>query len=236
MKSSENKKRKCHVILLAGGIGSRMKSEMPKQYLEVNGMPLFMYSFQKFSCLEPIDTIVFVIEDKWKAFVEKWIINTNSKKVLYAPAGNSRQQSVLNGLQSLREVSSENDVIFVHDSVRPLFHSEIIHESLIALDDVDAVLPVISVKDATYQSSDGVMLSSVLPRDQLFFGQSPEAFVYGKILSAHSLFTKDQIDSMHGSSELAFRAGMHIKFLAGSEDNIKITTQEDLYFIKEKLK
>jgi len=218
-----------HVIIVAGGIGSRMKLDVPKQYYEVKGNPIFMYSFRKFAACPKIDSIVFVLALEWKEYAESFVVKESFPgRVLYAPAGKSRQHSVLSGLMALKGFAGENDKVLVHDAVRPLFPVSNIYEGIEACDSFDAALPVISVKDATYQSRDGRTLTSILPRQELFSGQSPECFVYGKFLHAHSLFSDDEIACIRGSSELAFKAGFDVRLIPGTEQNFKITTIEDL--------
>lgn len=218
-----------HAIIVAGGVGSRMRSNIPKQYLTVKGLPVFMYSFRKFSTRTDIATIVMVISDEWKEFVEEWATcKTGGPTVLYAPAGRSRQHSVFNGLKALKDVAAADDLVFVHDAVRPLFPLTNITDGIAGCADYDATLPAITVKDATYQSRDGESLSVILPRQELFSGQSPECFRYGKFLKAHESFSDEEIALIRGSSELAFRAGLRVKLIPGTEQNFKITTIEDL--------
>lgn len=206
-----------------------MRSNIPKQYLTVKGVPVFMYSFRKFSTRTDIATIVMVISDEWKEFVEEWATcKTGGPTVLYAPAGRSRQHSVFNGLKALKDVAAADDLVFVHDAVRPLFPLTNIADGIAGCADYDATLPAITVKDATYQSRDGESLSVILPRQELFSGQSPECFRYGKFLKAHESFSDEEIALIRGSSELAFRAGLRVKLIPGTEQNFKITTIEDL--------
>lgn len=206
-----------------------MNADIPKQYLPVKGVPLFVYSVRKFASRKEVDTIVVVASDEWKSFIEDSLAGENiTQELIFAPAGRSRQHSVWNGLSALHTVASEDDLVFVHDSVRPLFPLSIIDDSLEACRQYDAVLPVISVKDATYQSADGRELSAILPRTELFSGQSPECLRYGPFVRAHSAFTEDEIASVRGCSELAFRSGMKVKLVPGIEQNFKITTKEDL--------
>lgn len=206
-----------------------MRSNIPKQYLTVKGVPVFMYSFRKFSTRTDIATIVMVISDEWKEFVEEWATcKTGGPTVLYAPAGRSRQHSVFNGLKALKDVAAADDLVFVHDAVRPLFPLTNITDGIAGCADYDATLPAITVKDATYQSRDGESLSVILPRQELFSGQSPECFRYGKFLKAHESFSDEEIALIRGSSELAFRAGLRVKLIPGTEQNFKITTIEDL--------
>ena len=221
-----------HAIILAGGIGSRMKLDIPKQYYEVQGCPIIMFSFRKFLKHPLIHSIVIVLSDQWKDYIQDKIRMENikgEKVVRFAKAGESRQHSVLNGLLTLKGFAQENDKILVHDAVRPLFPITNITDGINACDYNDAALPVISVKDATYQSCDGTHLSHILPRQELFSGQSPECIVYGKFIEAHSHFSYEELLSIRGCSELAFRAGLSVKLIPGTEENFKITTIEDLH-------
>ena len=218
-----------HVIIVAGGIGSRMNLDIPKQYYEVKVAPIIMYSYRKFSQSPLVDSIVFVVADEWKDFMEaKLSLEPNNKKVSFAKAGRSRQHSVYNGLCVLREYAQDEDVVLIHDAVRPLFPETTINDGIEACREFDGALPVISVKDATYQSYDGIELSTILPRQELFSGQSPEFFIFGKFFKAHASFSEEEISNIRGCSELAFKSGLSVKLIPGTERNFKITTIEDL--------
>lgn len=206
-----------------------MKADIPKQYLTVGGVPVFMYSFRKFASHPAIGTIVLVVSDEWREFVARCVADEPcSQQVLYASAGISRQHSVLNGLRVLETVADDADLVFVHDAVRPLFPLSNIDDGIEGCRDYDATLPVITVKDATYQSHDGVTLSTILPRTELFSGQSPECFRYRPFIEAHRLFSDEQIAQIRGCSELVYKAGLTVKLIPGTEQNFKLTTIEDL--------
>jgi 2-C-methyl-D-erythritol 4-phosphate cytidylyltransferase len=218
-----------HAIIIAGGIGSRMKTAVPKQYLEVRGIPIIMYSVNKFVQSGLIDSIVIVLADEWREYMERQLeIGQINCRIVFAKSGNSREHSVLSGLAALSRYANENDIVLIHDSVRPLFPLSNIIDGITACRDYDAALPVIPVKDATYQSLDGEMISSLLPRDELYSGQSPESFVLGKFYQAHQMFTDTEIQQIRGSSELALKAKLTVKLIPGIEQNFKITTIEDL--------
>lgn len=119
-------------------------------------------------------------------------------------------------------------MVLIHDSVRPLFPLSCISDGISACAEYDGCILVIPVKDATYLSQDGIQVSDVLPRQELFSGQSPECFLFGKIFDTHSNFKDSEISSIRGCSELALKAGLTIKLINGSEGNFKITTIEDL--------
>lgn len=218
-----------HVIIVAGGVGSRMGLEIPKQFALINGSPIFLYSFRKFSNHPLIDSIVVVLADEWLSFAKEWIDKEcTSKHVIFAHAGISREHSVLNGLIGLSQIANDDDLVFVHDSVRPLFPITNIDDGIAACQKYDAAIPVIAVNDATYQSHDGGMMSAVLPREELFSGQSPECFRYGKFFQAHDQLSNEEIGKIRGSSELAFNTGMTVKLIPGTKQNFKLTTIEDI--------
>lgn len=220
-----------HAIIVAGGVGSRMMLDIPKQYYEVRGVPIIMFSIRKFLIHPLIDSIVIVMADEWKDYMQNHLIleDRMGKRIFFARAGKSRQHSVYNGLNSLLGFAQDNDMVLIHDSVRPLFPISVIIDGIEACKTFDMALPVISVKDATYQSFDGTTLDKVLPRQELFSGQSPECAKYGLLYKAHSLFSDDDLSNIKGCSELALKAGLSVKLIPGTEQNFKITTIEDLH-------
>ena len=218
-----------HAIILAGGVGRWMGGDIPKQYIPVKGVPLFVYSVRKFAADSRISTLVFVVSDEWRGFVADALSGEDIRQeVLYAPAGRSRQHSVWNGLEALNGRAGEEDLVFVHDSVRPLFPVSVIGDGIAACAEADMALPVISVKDATYRSADGKSLTAILPRSELFSGQSPECMRFGPFVRAHARFSDEEIAGIRGCSELAHRAGLRVSLIPGTEQNFKITTVEDL--------
>ena len=206
-----------------------MGLSIPKQYYIVKGIPIILYSIRRFAYSGLIDKIVIVLSEEWRHFIEVWLSKEHLNcEVLFAQAGCSRQHSVLSGLEVLNQFAAEDDLVLVHDAVRPLFPSSNIIDGIDACSQYDGALPVIRVKDATYQSRDGERLTSLLPRQELFSGQSPECFIFGKLLKAHALFANDEIMSIRGCAELAFKAGLSVRFIPGTENNYKLTTIEDL--------
>lgn len=103
-------------------------------------------------------------------------------------------------------------------------------ESVKALEDdeVDGVMPVIPVKDTVYQSREGRIVTGLLNRDEIYAGQAPESFRFGKYYAAHQGKTESDFASIRGSSQIAIENGMNIKLIRGSEDNYKISTPQDL--------
>ena len=219
-----------HCIIVSGGIGSRMKLDIPKQYFKVNGIPVILYSIRKFVSCGLIDSIVIVLSNEWKDYMREWITKEQYPcKIVFAQSGLSRQHSVMNGLEELKRYAADDDLVFIHDAVRPLFPVSIIYDGIKACAVYDGAMPVIPVKDATYRSVDGETLSTILVREELYSGQSPECFVFKKFYDAHSQFSDEEISAIRGCSELAFKANLSVRLIPGAEENFKLTTIEDLH-------
>ena len=218
-------------IVLAGGIGARLGADVPKAFVPVKQKPLIIYCLEALNSNSQIDKIQIVAAEDWMAQVEEWTKEYGvAKKVIgYSVPGANRQLSIVSALNDLREVASSGDYILIHDAARPLLTDQIINDCFAGMDGYDGVLPVLPMKDTVYLSKDGKQVDELLNREEIFAGQAPEAFVYGKYLAANnSLVESGKIGSINGSTEPAVLAGMKIHLIPGDENNFKITTQGDL--------
>lgn len=217
-------------IILAGGVGSRMKAiDRPKQYIEVKGRPIINYCLQTFEHHKEIDEIYIVADESWQEYIREWLEKDRITKFkTFAPAGKSRQHSVYHGLCACENSAGENDIVIIHDAARPFVTEEIIDECIAGARELDGAMPVITIKDTVYRSKDGKSIASLLERSELFAGQAPESFKYGKYKSIHDKATEEELMNTRGSSEIAYKNGMEIRLFPGAEKNFKITTMEDL--------
>ena len=218
-------------IILAGGTGTRLGGNIPKQYLEVGNKPVITYCLEKFEANQLIDEIVIVAAKEWQEFIYQHI-NTISKFKSFAPAGTSRQHSIINGM---KVASPQTEKVIIHDAVRPNVSDDTISQCIVGLNEYDGVMPVLPVKDTIYYSETGEQISSLLNRDQLFAGQAPESFRFNKYLVIHDGMTEEQLSLVRGSSEIAFRNSLSIKLIKGDEHNYKITTMADLEKFKSEV-
>lgn len=215
-------------IVLSGGTGTRLGGPIPKQYVEIGGKPIFGYSLDLFQQADFIDGIVFVCHKDWEKIVLDYVEKYGVKKFFcFAPSGDSRQQSVKNGLFACRGRLKDTDVVLVHDAARPNASEELLRR-LTDLSGYDGVMPAVPVKDTTYYSEDGKEISSLLDRDKLRAGQAPESYLFGKYLRLHETISDERIARAKGSSEIAFANGLRIRIVDGEESNYKITTPMDL--------
>lgn len=217
-------------IILAGGIGTRIELEIPKQYYEVNGKPIISYCLHTFLAHEKIDAVQIVADKIWQGYLMQYLLELphNEKCKGFSVPGENRQLSILNALEDIRGYASKDDTVVIHDAARPCVTAAQISECLMAAKGHDGSLPVLPMKDTVYFSEDGTSVSSLLDRNKVFAGQAPEVFVLGKYYEANRALLPDKILDINGSTEPAVMAGLDIAMIPGDEGNFKITTQADL--------
>lgn len=217
-------------IILSGGTGTRLGGEIPKQYLSVAGKPIIMHGLDIFEQHPQVDCIVIVAALEWQGVLTEQLHAANiSKFRSFAEAGRTRQHSIWNGLQTAKQLGTrDEDGVIIHDAARPCVSSRLIDDCISALEEADGALPVIPVKDTLYLSHSGGHIDGLLNRDEIFAGQAPESFNFGKYYAIHAASTDEQLAATRGSCEIAHRHGMSIKLIPGDEHNYKITTKVDL--------
>ena len=223
-------------ILLSGGIGSRMQSDVPKQYISVGGRMLISYALAALMESPFIDRTLIVAEEGWR----KAILSDAAKasvsvdKVMgFAMPGFNRQASVINGMREImRQMGdggiSDDDAVFIHDAARPLLSGRQISDCFHAFVGHDGVMPALPMKDTVYLSRDGETVTGLLDRQRIFAGQAPELFRFRKYYQANITLTPERLVAINGSTEPAVMAGMDIVMIPGDENNFKITTPQDL--------
>lgn len=217
-------------LILSGGTGARLGTEVPKQYLEEGGKPVLSYCLETLSLHAGIDAIQIVAEPCWRPQISRWLEAADRGRKFrgFSLPGENRQLSILHGLEDIAAYAADTDYVLIHDAARPLLSAELISSCLEAVRGHDGVLPVLPMKDTVYHSSDGHSITSLLDRSAVFAGQAPEAFLLGRYLRANRRLLPDAILRINGSTEPAVMDGMDIVMIPGDESNFKITTKEDL--------
>ncbi len=225
-------------LILAGGSGTRLGADIPKQYIEVYGRCVISYCIERLSCHEKIDRIQIVAQEQWHEKIKECLeaYDKNGKFRGFSVPGRNRQLSIYNGLSDMKEYVDNLDVVLVHDAARPLLSERMITNCLEAIRGYDGVVPVLPMKDTVYQSADGKKISALVKRSEIFSGQAPEAFRFGVYYEANRRLLPDTILTINGSTEPAVMAGLDMIMIAGDEDNFKITTKEDLERFRELIK
>lgn len=213
-------------LVLAGGTGTRLGADIPKQYIEVRGKMIIDYCLETMEHSNDIAEVWIVADEMWREHIKKV-----DKFKGYACPGRNRQLSIYNGLKAIEEslADKEKEVnVLIHDAARPFLTEKLIRECVKAVEGHDGVLPVLSMKDTVYYSEDGKVISSLINRDKLYAGQAPELFRLQPYIQANEALLPDKILLVNGSTEPAIMAGMDIVMIPGDENNYKITTRVDM--------
>lgn len=207
-------------LIVAGGSGSRMKSDAPKQFLEVAGKPILMHTIEAFFCFDRTIEFILVLPEneqaRWKELCTDFNFTVSHR---IAAGGRTRFESVKNGL----DLIGEDGIVFIHDGVRPLVSQQTLQNCLVATLEKGNALPVVPVSESVrYVDENG---NRALDRSKYFLVQTPQTFRAADIKKAYKqtyseLFTDDAsvLESM----------GLKIYTVAGNRENIKITFPEDL--------
>ncbi|MBQ8413421.1 MAG: 2-C-methyl-D-erythritol 4-phosphate cytidylyltransferase [Lachnospiraceae bacterium] len=220
-------------LVLAGGTGTRLGTDIPKQYLKVKDKMIITYCLETFLQLEYIDAVVVVADLVWQGDIcadMKRAVNASDQSKFrgFSCPGANRQMSIYNGLESILKFAHRDAKVLIHDAARPLISKELLSRCFSAYEGHDGVMPVLPMKDTVYMSQDGQKVASLLQRECVFAGQSPELFNLGKYYDACKALLPDKILCINGSTEPAIMEGLDIAMVSGDEKNFKITTLEDL--------
>ncbi len=224
-------------IILAGGSGSRMGSDIPKQFIDIYGKPLIVHTLESFDINTNIDYIAVVCKEDWCEDLQIWIRKYGINKAKWiVQGGNTRQESIYNALKKIETECSENDIVVIHDAARPLISQRIIDDNIEGAKKYGAVDTVIPTSDTIVNSKDGEMINSVPIRKELYLGQTPQSFSYRLIKEAHEIaLNNDRFDATD-DCQLIIGMNENVHLIKGDKLNFKITTFEDMLLLKAVIK
>jgi 2-C-methyl-D-erythritol 4-phosphate cytidylyltransferase len=206
-------------IYLSAGLGIRMKKSQPKQFINLLGKPVFIYALEILESIDEIKRIILMYHPEYRDIYSKYLKIYNISKVELLEGGLTRQDSVFNGLQS-----AKSKRVLIHEAARPFISKELVLE-LIKYNDEKAVIPTIPI---TYTVSTGnSYMDGHLDRDKLHNVQLPQVFETETLNRAHLKAQKESFKS-NEDGILVFRLGEKVRFIKGTENNLKITTPLDL--------
>ena len=216
-----------YAIILSGGVGTRLGLDIPKQYVKVKDKTVLQYVVEKIEACTLIQGYVIVAAEEWQDDILS-MMDLSEKFLGFAASGENRQLSIYHGLLELKKVAKDHDLVLVQDAARPNTSDDLLLRCMQLDDFVDGAMPVLPMKDTVYISHTGSRVDELLNREEVFAGQAPESFRFGKYLRANERLLPDEILHINGSTEPAVRAGMNIALIEGEESNFKITTAADL--------
>ncbi len=222
-------------LIIAGGAGNRMGQDIPKQFMHVDGCPIIIHTMKCFQQHPDIDNIAVVCLNGWDTVLQAYANQFNITKLKWIfPGGSTGMESIHNGIYGLKEKGcADDDLVLVHDSVRPLLSQDIISSNIAICKAYGYAVTGIQCREAILESHDGFTSNTSIPRDSLIRTQTPQTFRLGNIINIHEKAKEMGITNSVASCTLIAEVGgneMHI--VPGSEKNIKVTTVEDLEILK----
>lgn len=220
-------------LIIAGGSGSRMHQDIPKQFITVNERPVIIYTLEVFEKHPEIDAIAVVCIEGWDHILRAYAKQFNITKLMYIiPGGKNGQDSIRNGVYKLREHFADDDIVLIHDAIRPMVSADIITDCIHIANEHGNAVTVIPCAEAMIETEDGIVSVGSYPRDRLKRTQTPQAFHLGYICELHKRALQYGITNSVASCTLMIEMGEQVYFSKGSEKNIKLTTVEDIDIFK----
>jgi len=218
-----------HAIIIAGGTGTRMKLHVPKQFVSVEKKPVIVYTMEAFQNHPEIDTITIVCIKGWEEVIEAYSREYRITKLKHIVlGGDCGQASIRNGVYELEKHYSGDDIVLIHDAIRPLVSAEIISDCLVKAREFGDAITVIPCAEAMLETDDGAVSIGSYDRNRLKRTQTPQGFKLSKICDLHRRALEKGITNSVASCTLMIEMGEQVHFSMGSEKNIKLTTQDDL--------
>lgn len=223
-----------YAVLLAGGSGSRMKSiDVPKQYYEINGIPIIIYTLNTFVNLNCFDYIYLAIDKMYiefmKSLLKKYVDKQYLSKITIIQGGIERIDSIHNVVESInKDTINDDDIIVIHDAVRPFVTEKIILNNIKGAKEYGATVTFVPVNDTILLSTDGDYVDRIPIRKTLFHGQSPDSFNLKTFIELEDKLTDEQKEIITGTSQVCTLNDYPIKMIEGDTINFKITTDADL--------
>lgn len=224
-----------NAVIFAGGTGSRMKSSTkPKQFLELHGKPIIIYTLEHFEAHTQIDNIVVVCIEEWIDYLQELLEKFHIKKVSkIVPGGKTGQMSIFNGLNVLNDLKkSDEDIVLIHDGVRPLINEITISNNIDCIKQNGNAITVKPVIETVIQVNDKNSIENVIDRDSCQTAVAPQGFYLKDIYQAHLNAQKENLFEFTDSATLMRHYGKALYTVMGGSENIKITTPSDFYIFR----
>lgn len=222
------------VLLMMGGSGTRFGADKPKQYIEVGGRPIFSYILEGYNRLDDVDHIIIVSHADWIGYVEEIAGEIGADKLYRVVAGgDTRSESVKNGLKAAAEFSADDDVILIHDATHPYVDAEGTREVIEGVKEYGGATLAQFNYDTVYRMDDDHILTNIEPRFNIVAGASPEAFTFGRIYDIYMNSPKEELEQMTSAGAIALAHGIRMKVVRANVLNLKITYADDMTLFRK---
>ena len=232
---------KTRAIIIAGGVGSRMHQDIPKQFINVYDKPVLIYTLEGFQKHPQIDEIYVVCIDGWHDILWAYSKQFNITKLQDVIVGGaSAQESIRNGVYHLEEIASDDDIIIIHDGIRPMVDETVLTDIIIKAKKYGNAVTSLPYNEQIFKvdPEDETTTTEYIPRETLRRVSTPQAYAYKLLLDKYreAYETGIGIDGSNYTNTMMVQLGVRLYFAAGSDKNIKLTTKDDLEMFKAHLK
>lgn len=226
-------------IILAGGMGQRMQQEIPKQFLNIDDKPLIIYTLEAFENHPQVDAVLVVCIDGWHDVLKAYAKQFNIEKLKWViHGGMTGQESIRNGVFHLKEICSNDDIVIIHDGIRPLVDENVLTDVIVKCGIYGNAVTSMPYNEQIFVKSDEETTQQYIPRETLRRVSTPQAYKYEKLLWAYEKGFAENIGIGKSSytNTMMVDLGEVLYFAIGSDKNIKITTQDDLDIFRALIK
>ena len=221
-------------LIFAGGSGVRMNTKgMPKQFLQVNGKAIIIHTLEYFERCKDIDAIVVACLEDYIPYLKSLLmVNGITKVKRIVPGGECGQESIYHGLCAAEEISEKDDIVLIHDGVRPLISEELLSNSIQLVIEKGNAITVSPATETVVQIENKETISEIIDRKNCYLAKAPQSFYLKDILKVHRQAIADQKLDRIDSASLMREYGYSLHLLEGSSENIKITNPSDFYILR----
>ena len=222
-------------LIFAGGVGQRMNTTAkPKQFLEIHGKPIIVHTIEHFQRNSLIDAVCVVIVSDWVDYMNTLVNQYNLTKTKWViPGGKTALESQYNGLKAISADSeSPEDIVLIHDGVRPLIHSELISNCIDHVKRFGSAVTVAPAIETIVQVDDSKMIQSTVERSECFLARAPQCFYLRDILSVHEKAKNESAYSFVDSTSMMLHFGHKVHVVEGPAENMKVTNPADFYICR----
>lgn len=235
------KKQKNIAIIFAGGVGQRFGSEIPKQFVKVYGKEIIVHTLTVFQNHPEIDEIYIGCVENWIPYLAELVVNYGITKVPEGgilPGGTSGQDTIYKILKRARENNSDDDIVLIHDGVRPIVTDKEISENIKSVKENGSTITCKKFTATPVCSVDGNIVTNTIARETMFEGVAPQSFTLGHILEAHEVIRKvsnDYEGTFNGTTIVDSASLVQAAFdekcsiVVGNPNNMKVTNMYDFF-------
>jgi 2-C-methyl-D-erythritol 4-phosphate cytidylyltransferase len=220
-------------LIFAGGSGTRMNTKSkPKQFLELHGKPIIIYTLDVFENHPEIDGIIVVCIESWIDYLKKLLNKFDITKVKeIVPGGNTGQESIYNGLFSAVKHYPMDSAVLIHDGVRPLIYDTTVSDNIVAVKEFGSCITCVPTTETLVIINDDDILN-IPPRNKSLLARAPQTYILSEIWEVHQKAKTEKKNSFVDSCTMMSHYGKKLHTIMGPPENIKITTPSDYYIFR----